>query len=203
MECLLGNRGRVFSTLIDKYDIKVGAEIGVDAGRFSANLLVKSKIDLIYGIDCWLTRPYRYTEAVRRLAKYGNRCTLIHKTSEEAAVDFDDESLDFVYIDADHTYAATKQDIDLWWPKVKFGGVFSGHDYFVNTNSGDVGVVDAVEEFAEEHRQQIQLTRLLDGNRESRRTIAEQYWATPPPREERILSWWSVKQRSSKAYILI
>jgi len=42
---------------------------------------------------------------------------------------FDDNSIDFLFIDGNHEYEAVKQDISLWLPKVKKGGVISGHDY--------------------------------------------------------------------------
>jgi hypothetical protein len=37
--------------------------------------------------------------------------------------------LDFIYVDANHTYQAVKDDIKLWYPKVKSGGIVMGHDY--------------------------------------------------------------------------
>lgn len=40
-----------------------------------------------------------------------------------------DQSLDFIYIDGDHSYEAVKKDIVAWIPKVKIGGVISGHDF--------------------------------------------------------------------------
>lgn len=40
-----------------------------------------------------------------------------------------DETFDFFWIDADHRYHAIKRDIELWLPKVKKGGILSGHDY--------------------------------------------------------------------------
>jgi len=46
---------------------------------------------------------------------------------------YEDESLDFVYIDADHTYEIVKKDIESWYPKVKIGGILAGHDYY-NSN---------------------------------------------------------------------
>ena len=49
--------------------------------------------------------------------------------SVEAASKFEDNSLDFVYIDADHAYDACQKDMDAWWPKVKKGGWMCGHDY--------------------------------------------------------------------------
>lgn len=39
------------------------------------------------------------------------------------------ESVDFVFVDADHTYEGVKKDIMSWWPKIKKGGVLAGHDY--------------------------------------------------------------------------
>ena len=67
----------------------------------------------------------------------------IRDDSATAATRYDDGSLDFVFIDADHTYEAVKRDISAWWPKVKSGGVLAGHDY------DETGVKKAVDEFAE------------------------------------------------------
>lgn len=49
--------------------------------------------------------------------------------SVEAAATYEDNSLDFVFIDADHTYDAVKSDILAWLPKIKINGIISGHDY--------------------------------------------------------------------------
>ena len=54
---------------------------------------------------------------------------MIRCTSEVGSDIFSDESLDFVYIDANHAYDFVKQDIELWWPKVKKGGWLCGHDF--------------------------------------------------------------------------
>jgi predicted O-methyltransferase YrrM len=58
--------------------------------------------------------------------------------SVAAAEQFDRESLDWVFIDADHSYEAVVADIAAWAPKLKPGGLLSGHDY------GRAGVTDAV-----------------------------------------------------------
>jgi hypothetical protein len=50
-------------------------------------------------------------------------------TSLEGAAQFFDNTLDFVFIDAAHDYQSVKEDIEAWYPKVKEGGVISGHDY--------------------------------------------------------------------------
>lgn len=66
----------------------------------------------------------------------------------EAAKQFDDGALDLVFIDADHSYAAVRADIDAWMPKVRAGGILAGHDYNNTTKYGNYfkGVDRAVEE---------------------------------------------------------
>jgi predicted O-methyltransferase YrrM len=66
----------------------------------------------------------------------------VRHTSVDAAKLYEDNSLDFVFIDADHSYESTREDIDAWLPKIKNGGIISGHDYSKNWP----GVVRAVNE---------------------------------------------------------
>src|SRR5260221_412005 len=55
----------------------------------------------------------------------------------EAVEDFEDESLDFVYIDANHEFRYIAEDLCEWTKKVKKGGIVAGHDYFyTKTGSG-------------------------------------------------------------------
>lgn len=53
----------------------------------------------------------------------------IQSGSSEAAVHFADQSVDFVFIDANHTYDFVKADVNAWLPKIKPGGIIAGHDY--------------------------------------------------------------------------
>ena len=62
--------------------------------------------------------------------------------SDEVYNRFQDNSIDFLFIDADHHYEAVKRDLQLWYPKVR--GIISGHDYAIG---GDCGVIPAVDEF--------------------------------------------------------
>lgn len=52
----------------------------------------------------------------------------IKSLSWEAANQFEDNSVDFVFVDADHTYESVNKDIKAWYPKVKVGGMIAGHD---------------------------------------------------------------------------
>jgi predicted O-methyltransferase YrrM len=76
---------------------------------------------------------------MKPLEKYYNP---IKATSVEAAKLYEDESLDFVFIDACHQYECVVEDIRAWYPKVKKNGIISGHDY----NDSWPGVVRAVNE---------------------------------------------------------
>ena len=115
---------------------KVGAEIGVEEGKYSVQLLDTIPDLKLFCVDHWL--PYFrhgrrrttrfYNTAVEALGKYN--CEIIRKPSMEAAKDFEDGSLDFVYIDADHSWKGIVNDIVEWEKKVKIGGVVSGHDYW-------------------------------------------------------------------------
>lgn len=69
---------------------------------------------------------------------------IIKKDSVEASEMFQNETIDIIFIDADHSYEAVKKDLEAWYPKVKRNGIIAGHDYL-----GDhwPGVKKAVDEF--------------------------------------------------------
>lgn len=69
----------------------------------------------------------------------------IQKPSLEAVLEFEDKSIDFIFIDGDHHYDAVSQDIKVWYPKIKVGGIMSGHDL------PQIGVGKALNEFTKEN----------------------------------------------------
>lgn len=138
------NMGRVdLASLFSELHFDLGAGIGVETGAFS-EILCKANPDLhLYSIDPWLVSAYEpgvhgvetdqknydfmYREAKKRLAPY--KCDIVRKTSLSAVKYFPDESLDFVYIDGNHNFVNTVNDIDAWSKKVRSGGIVSGHSY--------------------------------------------------------------------------
>lgn len=142
----------------------IGVEVGVFTGELSKRLLGRPDLTL-YMVDSWVEHEkdsqyaltdyhgklsqdyqeslYNHTSNVTVFA--GERARIIRKDSVIAAGDFEDQSLDFVFIDADHNYEAVKKDIEAWLPKVKDGGIISGHDY-ENENFPAWGVKKAVDE---------------------------------------------------------
>jgi hypothetical protein len=105
----------------------------------------------LYSIDPWEQDskwPNRWhDEAVKRLSSYGG-CTIKQKYSLDAAGDFSDGSLDFVYIDADHYFKSIADDICAWRPKVRPGGILFGHDFH---RSQTCQVSDVVIAYANAH----------------------------------------------------
>lgn len=143
-------RENFFPAMIDRCELKIGVEVGVDKGEFSYCLLARTKLEKLYGIDPWINdfgsahRPgffdpqgnNRLVEAQNRLAEFGDRVMLIKNFSAIAAKDFPDQYLDFVYIDGDHSLEGIYTDIYTWVNKVRKGGILSGHDYKDGPNSG-------------------------------------------------------------------
>lgn len=112
-----------------KLGFKIGAEIGVYRGRYSSRLLKTIPGLKLYSVDNWVGK-YASSERQAResLSRYP-RSVIIKGDSPQVASTFQDKSLDFVYIDADHTYNGAMADIIAWTPKVRKDGIVSGHDY--------------------------------------------------------------------------
>ena len=90
------------------------------------------------------------------------RFEMLQNSTVEAATRFPDEHFDWIYLDATHTYAEAKRDLEAWYPKVRPGGLVSGHDYqFQHQAIGDgytFGVKDAVDEFASRRNTRVYAT---------------------------------------------
>jgi len=152
------NRSIMAETLCE-LGLNKGAEIGVAQGKHSELLCQKNPDLELYCIDVWegydgyteyANRIDKYyIEAQERLALYNNRTHFIKKFSMDAVKDFEDKSLDFVYIDGAHDLKNVVCDIVEWTKKVKIGGIVYGHDYERRFDSprSIVHVKDAVDSY--------------------------------------------------------
>ncbi len=143
------------------------AEVGVSHGSFlDYNIDCLDSHGVYYGIDPWKDYDQRqvkatqeefdkqYIDLQRKAFNNDWPVVLIRETSKNSSTIFPDNYFDWVFIDADHRYESVKEDIDLWWCKVKKCGIFSGHDYTPDYP----GVIAAVNEFAKARELKINLT---------------------------------------------
>lgn len=171
-----------------------GVEVGTFKGEFSKEIM-NNWSGTLYMVDVW--RPLSddeyldssnhanfengvYGEAMNNIRGFEDRAVMVRATSEVASDMFEDNSLDFVYIDANHAYDYVVQDIELWYPKIKEGGYLCGHDYIGmdwygdqnfcenqkdkhiysgNFYHGIFGVNPAVDEFCTKHGYNPQVTK--------------------------------------------
>lgn len=153
----------------------VGAEIGVYLGETAEYVLRNMKIKQYYMIDPYT--PYgdmqrsqedwdQLYQKIRALFSSRNNVDFIRAHSEEACKIFRDNHFDFIYIDGNHEYKYVEKDLNIWYNKVKDGGILCGHDYQLDD------VRNAVNDFATTNN--ITIT-------------TEEDWYTKVP------DWWFIK----------
>lgn len=152
-------RWHVLENIINENGFVDCAEIGVMAGRNIAELLERCPQTRWHAIDPWeWTEEYKHwtRDQVKGherkfdqvMDAYPDRVVKHKLFSSDAAWDFEDESLDFLFIDGDHSYEGVKRDIELWTPKVYHGGIIAGHDWRNSDKRGKKfdGVEQAIRE---------------------------------------------------------
>jgi hypothetical protein len=170
-----------------------GVELGTFKGEFSKTLLSLWPGNL-FMIDVWreldsseyddqsnhLFHQDSYLQAMKNTSEFSERAHMIRCRGNIARDLFENESLDFVYIDANHTYESVSDDILTWYPKVRSGGILAGHDYLkleypegekniplylwneetpeIQNYAGMFGVNPAVDEFVKKEKYHLNLT---------------------------------------------
>jgi hypothetical protein len=152
-------RWDVLASFMVSQNYRTFVEVGCKSGRTTGHILANVPDSRVIAIDPWITQeangdPTRETYKDWDFAKieadfwanvgeHKDRCTMVRKSSaaavellsvglmslemalhKPARVDFD-----IIFIDALHDYASVKQDIALWWPHVRVGGMLTGHDF--------------------------------------------------------------------------
>lgn len=167
--------------------VNTAIEVGVWEGAYSREIIQKLQPKTFMGVD-----PYEFREdyadtpdpdVFNEQTKLDNLFVstqeklnvmggnLIRSTGIDAARSFDDSSIDFVYIDGDHSYDFVSKDIEAWWPKIRSGGILSGHDYCWGHKQRNIpfGVMQAVDE------------HISNYNLEMNKT------------DEEFATWWTIK----------
>lgn len=146
------------------WGFSTGAEIGVGDGCYARVLLAANPILHLYAVDPWDAAggnrrgEASYQRALALLEPMRDRLTVVRETSVDGAAAVPND-LDFVFIDAAHDYESVKTDLETWTPKVRSGGIVSGHDYYTVKNGPmPSGVVRAVDEFVAARGVELQTT---------------------------------------------
>jgi len=150
-----------------------GVEVGCAFGGYSQKIMAAWKGKKLYMVDPWGKQEKDvYRENTNDTADFeawyrdclgfserDPRVILIRALSVEGAKLVEDDSLDFCYIDGNHSYRHVLEDLDAWFPKVRIGGIIGGHDFQTKTDEGWFCEVDkAVKRWTEEHKFELHLT---------------------------------------------
>jgi cephalosporin hydroxylase len=154
-----------FQNLLYLINAQMGVEVGVQIGDYSEHLLQNWE-GTLFLVDAWQhyggyqdvanvtqdEQATNYQTTVEKIGRFGERARIVRGFSTDVAPRFYDQPLDFVYLDANHSYEAVTADLKSWLPALRTGGLMAGHD-FVNYSGplGVFGVKQAVVDFVQEH----------------------------------------------------
>lgn len=122
-----------------RYGWASGAEIGVWYGKTYFEMLMNLPGLNLIGVDIWTDSSEKISHhkdqmenrraVYAKASNYAGRARIMEMKSSVAALQIKEASLDFVFIDASHTYESVVEDISVWLPRIKPGGFLIGHDY--------------------------------------------------------------------------
>jgi len=136
---LLGSFPKLHLIMVDRYKTLTDEEAQICVSRGNKQVGRISQAEM-----------YRAMEgAVRRTQSYYFRRTIMIGDSIQTSTLVKDSFLDFVFVDAHHSYESVRFDVQTWFPKVKPGGIVCGHDYDGRGDKhGRFGVKQAVDDFS-------------------------------------------------------
>lgn len=155
------NRVELLEYIDKKFPNGIGVEIGVAAGHFTKQILDSWKTcQKLFAIDFWENQSEgyndpcnlsnevqitRYHQVLKDFKNHKN-VSFLKMWSNVAVNQFYDNHVDFIYLDANHSYQGCLNDLNIWYPKIKKGGIFAGHDYAAGPDES-YNVKRAVDEF--------------------------------------------------------
>lgn len=153
------NFDNIYTDMVKEFDNAIFVEIGTWKGKsaiYMAEEINKYNKNIkFYTIDLFEVREGYdkisdnvigssfYNEVLGNINPVKEYINIIKGNSSDIAKKFKDNSIDFLFIDGDHTYSGVKRDLENWFPKIKSGGVIGGHDY----SEASSGVKMAVDQY--------------------------------------------------------
>ena len=133
--------------------VELGSWTGRSAAYCVVELINRNKLGAFYCVDTWkgeaaIAYDPATVQDLEKIFKHNltpviEHITMLSMISWDSADHFADESVDFCYVDAGHSYEAVTNDLTAWWPKMRPGSMFAGDDY----TKGYPGVQQAVWDF--------------------------------------------------------
>ena len=146
----------VYSDMVNKFDtnshfIEIGGFLGCSSVYMGVEIFNSGKNIKFDVIDKWDfnwkmedgREVYTYTEFLKNIEPLKEIINPIKAFSKDIGKNYEDETIDFIFIDADHEYDGVMNDIKIWYPKVKKNGIIAGHDYVESFS----GVIKSVKEY--------------------------------------------------------
>lgn len=157
-------------------DVNTYLEVGVREGKTFQSRVPNVAVKAV-ALDCWdlfetsaqndmnRTRNEaadQYANLARQY-KDNNKVDIVRGFSNDKNIinSYPDSYFDLIFIDGDHSYEGVKEDLTNWWSKCNT--LFCGHDYMLSKavwNGVECGVKRAVDEFVQEHKNQIKAFRV-------------------------------------------
>lgn len=135
---------RLYDHVVDKFDsglfVEVGSWKGKSAAYLGVNIINSGKNIKLHCVDTFggsiehtgvkeIVEGTLHATCVQNLEPVSSVVEIFKIDSVSASKNYEDKSIEFVFIDGDHSYEAVMEDIAAWLPKVKPGGILAGHDY--------------------------------------------------------------------------
>ena len=147
-------------------------EVGVWKGVFSKKIFDKSNPKLLVLVDSWtfdkqirgcapqvdgtepLSQKFFDDAKKETYEKFKNEknVSIINQNSIVASSNYKNNYFDYIYLDAEHSYQAVSNDLDIWYPKLKNNGTIFGDDYYWREEDGNLSLHRAYQDFINKHK---------------------------------------------------
>jgi len=135
----------LYSMVVEKFPtnshfVEVGVWKGMSAAYMAVEIINSGKNIKFDCVDNWEYIEEQkeipenmfeglYETFLKNIEPVKHIITPVRELSWDGAKHYEDNSLDFIFIDAAHDYESVKKDISAWFPKLKKEGIIAGHDY--------------------------------------------------------------------------